>query len=279
MSSHRIGFCGAGQMARALASGFVRAGLVPPEQILAFDPIPAVLATFCEQVRGAITAKSNQHVRNSSDVIFLAVKPQNLPAVMQDLRSQETRSQENRSDVGGNPLFISIAAGVPLASLENGLGSSRIIRVMPNTPCLIGLGASCFSLSKGASREDGELVGKLMQSVGLAERVEEKLLDAVTGLSGSGPAFVYLVIEALSDGGVRMGIPRDVSLKLAAQTCLGAAQMVLQSGEHPAVLKDRVTSPGGTTIAGLQSLEQAAIRGALISAVESAARRATELGK
>ena len=149
---------------------------------------------------------------------------------------------------------------------------------MPNTPCLVGMSASAYSLGAGATAADGQLVATLLGAVGKAFAVDEKLLDAVTGLSGSGPAFVYVMIEALSDGGVRMGLPRDVATQLAAQTLKGAAEMVLTSGEHPAALKDRVTSPGGTTIAGLQALEFGGLRAALMSAVEAATRRATELG-
>src|SRR5262249_39840467 len=158
-----------------------------------------------------------------------------------------------------------------------GLGPCRLVRVMPNTPCLVGMSASAYCLGPGATSADAELVNKLLSAVGLAVALGEEQLDAVTGLSGSGPAFVYLMIEALADGGVRMGLPRDIALRLAAQTLKGAAEMVLATGDHPGVLKDRVASPGGTTIAGLHVLEQQGVRGALISAVEAAARRATEL--
>jgi pyrroline-5-carboxylate reductase len=155
----------------------------------------------------------------------------------------------------------------------------RLVRVMPNTPCLVGQGACGYCLGENATAEDGRLVEQLLGSVGLAYRVDEKLLDAVTGLSGSGPAFVYMVVEALSDGGVRMGIPRPVATALAAQTVRGAAEMVLATGEHTGVLKDRVTSPGGTTIAGIQALESGGLRAALMAAVEAATRRSIELGK
>ena len=150
---------------------------------------------------------------------------------------------------------------------------------MPNTPCLIGQSASGYCLGPRATAADGQLVAQLLGAVGRAFAVDEKLLDAVTGLSGSGPAFVYVMIEALSDGGVRMGLPRDVATALAAQTVRGAAQMVLETGEHPGVLKDRVASPGGTTIAGLQALETGGLRGTLMAAVEAATRRSIELGQ
>jgi pyrroline-5-carboxylate reductase len=185
--------------------------------------------------------------------------------------------QDVKSPASQDKLFVSIAAGVTIARLSAGLGTDRVIRVMPNTPCLVGKGAAAFARGPSATPADGERVAKLLNAVGLAFELDEKLLDAVTGLSGSGPAFVYVVIEALSDGGVRMGLPRHVATQLAAQTVLGAAQMVL-GGEHPAVLKDRVASPGGTTIAGLQALEDRGLRAALIAAVEAATERSKELG-
>ena len=154
----------------------------------------------------------------------------------------------------------------------------RLIRVMPNTPCLVGHSASGYALHESANSDDAGLIDKLLCSVGRAFLVEERLLDAVTGVSGSGPAYVCLMVEALSDGGVRMGLPREVATTLAAETLLGTAQMILQTGEHPAVLKDRIASPGGTTIAGLAALEANAVRGALIAAVEEATLKAMELG-
>ena len=201
--------------------------------------------------------------------MFLAVKPQNMPAVF--------------SEVGGkiapDKLIVSIAAGITLSRLCEGLKTNRVVRVMPNTPALIGKGASAFRSGPAATAADGQLVGQLLGAVGQAFQVDEKLLDAVTGLSGSGPAFVYVMIEALADGGVRMGLPRDVAMALAAHTVRGSAEMVMTTGEHPAVLKDKVASPGGTTIAGLAALEERGLRGALIAAVEAATRRSQELGQ
>ena len=270
MLSHTIGFIGAGQMARALAGGFVRAGLVAANRCVASDAAPAALAQFADAVPGATTVAENSLVVRDAPVVFLAVKPQTMPAILAELQDQWTEKH----------LVISIAAGVTLATLEKGLGpASRLVRVMPNTPCLVGQSASAFALGRGASDDDAALVEELLSSVGRSFRVPEKLLDAVTGLSGSGPAYVYLVIEALSDGGVLMGLPRDVATALAAQTVLGAATMVLSTGEHPRVLADRVTSPGGTTIAGLKALESGGLRATLIQAVEAATRRATELGQ
>lgn len=273
MLSKKIGFIGAGQMAKALAGGFVQSGLVEPRSVIACDPVPAALEAFASAVPGAQRASSNVEVAATSDILFLAVKPQQMPAVLAELRTQ----------VSGKQLIISIAAGIRLAKLNDGLADPsrkeplRLVRVMPNTPCLVGASASGYCVGSATSAEDGQLVAQLLSAVGKAIQVEEKLLDAVTGLSGSGPAFVYVLIEALSDGGVRMGLPRDVASTLAAQTVLGAAQMVLTTGEHPAVLKDRVASPGGTTIAGLQALEAGGFRGALIAAVEAATKRSIEL--
>lgn len=267
MLNHTVGFIGAGQMARALAQGFLQAGLLAAERIVAFDPVAAALDQFRSDCPGGRVAASNADVAQHADVLFLAVKPQSMSGVIQELAGK----------VAGK-LVVSIAAGIPVARLSD-LKTDRIIRVMPNTPCLVGRGASAYALAAGATAADGELVGKLLSAVGIAFQVDEKHLDAVTGLSGSGPAFVYLVIEALADGGVRMGLPRDVAAALAAQTVRGAAEMVLTQNEHPAVLKDRVASPGGTTIAGLAALEERGLRGTLIAAVEAATRRSAELGK
>lgn len=264
-----IGFVGAGQMARALAKGFVGAGLVEPSRVKAFDAVPEATAQFSAEVPGALTAKSNTQLAEQSDILFLAVKPQSMGAVCAELAGK----------IPSGTLVVSIAAGVTLAKLCESLNTTRIVRVMPNTPCLVGQGASAYALASGATQEDSSIVGRLLGAVGKAFCVEEKHLDAVTGLSGSGPAFVYIMIEALSDGGVRMGLPRDLATALAAQTVLGSSQMVLTQNEHPAVLKDRVASPGGTTIAGIQALESLGFRSALIAAVEAATRRSLELGK
>jgi len=174
---------------------------------------------------------------------------------------------------------ISIAAGVPIAALERMLGAgARIVRTMPNTPSLVGMGACALAAGERATAEDLEVASGIFQAVGITTVVEESLLDAVTGLSGSGPAYVFLVIEALSDAGVKVGLPRYTALKLAAQTVLGSAQMLIETGAHPGHLKDQVTSPGGTAIAGLATLEAGGLRTCLINAVEAATRRAKELG-
>lgn len=269
MLNERIGLIGAGQMATALARGFLKAGLTAPDRLCAADPDESVRQRFAKATGAQITA-DNSRVVEQSDVIFLAVKPQQMPAVAAELRGK----------IGPRRLLVSICAGVRLASLAERFGQDvRIIRVMPNTPCLVGQGTSAYCLGEHATKDDGALVGRLLDSLGAAWLVEEKMMDAVTGLSGSGPAFVYLMIEALSDGGVRMGLPRATAAAMAARTVLGSAQMVLDTGEHPAVLKDRVTSPGGTTIAGVAALEAGGVRAALMAAVEAATRRSEELGK
>jgi pyrroline-5-carboxylate reductase len=265
----RIGFLGAGKMATALARGFIRARLVTSGQVLASDPVAAACAAFARDTT-AKTLRTNAEVIQAAEILFLAVKPDHVQEVLGDIRS------------GGNAkhLVISIAAGVPLARLEAGLGAgARVIRVMPNTPALVGASATAFSLGASATPQDGELVRKLFSSVGLCFQLKESLLDAVTGLSGSGPAFIYLVIEALSDGGVAAGLPRDVATQLAAQTVLGSAKMVLETGIHPGALKDMVASPGGTTIEGLHELEKGKLRGTLMSAVRAAAEKSRKLGQ
>jgi len=255
-------------MATALAKGIVTAKLLKERDIVAFDPVTAAAENFRAAIPEVTLAANNADVTSHCDVLFLAVKPQQMAEVMREVKSVASPDK----------LFVSIAAGVTLASLSAGLNTQRVVRVMPNTPCLVGKGASAFARGPGASATDSERVRELLSAVGLAFELDEKLLDAVTGLSGSGPAFVYVMIEALSDGGVRAGLPRVVATQLAAQTVLGAAQMVL-GGEHPAVLKDRVASPGGTTIAGLQVLEDRGLRSALIAAVEAATERSKELGQ
>lgn len=264
-----IGFLGAGKMATALAKGFLQAGLVTPRDILAADPSEAACIAFGKAV-GAKTTAFNPDVPKFAGVLVLAVKPDQVGAVLAEVGPRFTDRH----------LLVSIAAGVPLAKLEAALGAgARVIRVMPNTPALVGASATAYALGKAALPEDAALAQKLFSAVGLAFQVKEPLLDAVTGLSGSGPAYVYLFIEGLSDGGVAAGLPRDVATRLAAQTALGSAKMVLETGVHPGALKDMVTSPGGTTIEGLHELEKGKFRATLISAVRAAAEKSKKLGQ
>jgi len=263
-----LGFLGAGKMATALAKGFIGAGLVSPKQVMASDPVPAARASFARET-GAKTTAFNPGVAKFASGLVFAVKPDQVSDVLSEIRDCLTEKH----------LLLSIAAGVPLARLEAGLGvTARVIRVMPNTPALVGASATAFALGKSARPEDAELAQRLFMAVGLAFQLKEPLLDAVTGLSGSGPAYVYLFIEGLSDGGVAAGLSRDVATRLAAQTVLGSAKMVLETGLHPGALKDMVTSPGGTTIEGLHELEKGKVRGTLINAVRAASEKSRKLG-
>ena len=264
-----MGFLGAGRMAAALAKGFIQAKLAGADQVIASDPIDAARSSFARET-GAKTTASNLAAVKFAGVLLLAVKPDQVADVLKEIRGEFTE----------NHLLISIAAGVTLARLEGGLGSgARVIRVMPNTPALVGASATAYAPGKNATAEDGRLAQKLFSAIGVAFQLKESLLDAVTGLSGSGPAYVYLMIEALSDGGVAAGLPRDVATKLAAQTVLGGAKMVLETGQHPGALKDMVTSPGGTTIEGLHELEKAAVGAAFMNAVRAAAEKSKKLGQ
>jgi pyrroline-5-carboxylate reductase len=264
-----IGFLGSGKMATALARGFVNAGIAKAGQIFAADPADAARQQFAAAT-GAKTLAANREVARRARVLILATKPDQAAAVLSEISGALTKHH----------VIISIAAGVTLARLEVALPSgTRVIRVMPNTPALVGAGASAFASGSHATRADGELAKKLLSAVGIALPVKESLLDAVTGLSGSGPAYVYQFIEALSDGGVAAGLPREVATQLAAQTVLGGAKMVLATGMHPGALKDQVTSPGGTTIEGLHELEKGRLRGVVMNAVRAASDKSKKLGQ
>lgn len=261
-----LGLIGCGKMGGALLSGILQTKNAPPAVTVydAYEPVMTALAKGDERIR---MAASNLDVAQSSDVILLCVKPDGITGVAREI-APSTRSS----------LCISIAAGVSLAVLESHLGASqRVVRVMPNTPALVGAGATAFTLGAGATSEDAATTQSLLEAVGIAHEVPEALLDAVTGLSGSGPAYIYLVIEAMADAGVLNGLPRATAVALAAQTVLGAAKMVLETGQHPASLKDQVTSPKGTTIRGIAALEEKGLRHALIAAVDAATRRSAEL--
>ncbi len=262
-----IGFIGCGAMARALAGGLIKAG-VNSSQILASDPFATARGLF-EEAIGAKPVQDNAEVATRADVVVLAVKPGAVAGVLAELDPA----------CAARPLWISIAAGVPLASLQSSLPSgARIVRTMPNTPALVGAGATAYFPAASVTEADLTLTEAIFEASGWCWRApNEDLLDAVTGLSGSGPAYVFLILEALSDAGVREGLPREAAQALATRTVLGAAKLALETGTHPGVLKDQVTSPGGTTIAGLEQLEAHGVRAAIYDAVRAATERSKAL--
>ena len=269
LQNKTLAILGAGMMGGALARGLIRAGALPAANLRLFDVLPSQ----AEHLAGEIgpethVARSVAEAVSGADLILLAVKPQ----VMLDAVSSITPSLQPPQ------IAISIAPGITVTKLESILPDGiSVIRAMPNTPSLVGMGMTALCRGEYATDADLALARALFAAVGESVVVEERLMDAVTGLSGSGPAYVYLIIEALADGGVKAGLPRETARRLAAQTVLGAAQMVLTSEEHPAQLKDNVTTPGGTTIAALAVLERAGVRSALIDAVGAAANRSKEL--
>jgi len=268
-SALKLGFLGAGKMASALAKGFIKAGFVSADAVIASDPYESARAAIAKDC-GIKTTGSNLEVVKFSNVLLLAVKPDQANDVLAEACPHFTNQH----------LLVSIAAGVPLARMEAALpAGARVIRVMPNTPALVGASASAFAPGRSATADDAQLAQKLFSAVGTAYQVKESLLDAVTGLSGSGPAYVFVMIEALSDGGVAAGLPRDIATKLAAQTLLGSAKLLLETNLHPGALKDMVTSPGGTTIEGVHELEIGGVRGALINAVRAATDKSRRLGQ
>jgi pyrroline-5-carboxylate reductase len=265
----KIAFLGGGNMAEALIKGLLAAGAAKADQILVADVSPERLEHL-KKTYGIIIQKNNSDAVVQSGIILLCVKPQVIDKVLEEIAPVANKSK----------LMISIAAGITIGRMEKALtGSPRVIRVMPNTPALVRAGAAALSAGKNVGPADMAVAQEIFGSIGRAVVVEEKLMNAVTGLSGSGPAYVFMIIEALADAGVKAGIPRVLSLELAAQTVFGAAKMVIDTGEHPGKLKDMVTSPGGTTIAGLYELEKGKLRATLMNAVEAATARSKELGK
>lgn len=263
-----IGFLGAGRMAQAMARGLISGGVVQPSKIWASDPDPAVLKFI--QCLGVNTTSKNEEVVENTQVVVIAVKPNVVSSLLKEVSPFITKDN----------LVVSIAAGIRISIIEALLPpASRVIRVMPNTPALVQAGAAVLAPGSAVRKGDNDLVAELLSSVGICEEGTEANLDAVTGVSGSGPAYAFAAIEALSDGGVKMGLPRALSTKLAAQTLLGAAKMVLETGKHPGQLKDEVCSPGGTTIHAMHTLEKSGFRSALIDAVEAAAKHSQFLGK
>jgi pyrroline-5-carboxylate reductase len=264
----RIAFLGGGAMGEALLRGILKAGLVLPGDVMVSE-ISEARRNYLAENLGVQAVASNAEAAEFGEILLMVVKPNVVSAVLADI-----------ADLSTEKMLISIAAGVTTFKIESQLNNAvPVIRVMPNTPALVGEGASALCRGSNAGVEHLEAAKQLFSAVGVAVEVPESMMDAVTGLSGSGPAYAFLAIEALADGGVRAGLPRAISQQLAAQTLLGAAKMVRDTGKHPGELKDMVTSPGGTTIAGIAELEQAAVRSAFIEAVAAATLRSKELGK
>ncbi|XP_020597841.1 pyrroline-5-carboxylate reductase isoform X2 [Phalaenopsis equestris] len=260
---YKLGFVGAGNMAESIARGVVKSGLLSPTSIRTYHSRPNRQADFLSF--GVEILESSGQVVADSDIVILSVKPQVAKKVLLELKPLFTDDK----------LLVSIAAGIKIKDLQEWSGHGRIIRVMPNTPSAVGEAASVMCMADMATKKDEERVASLFKAVGKVWTVDEKYFDAVTGLSG--PAYVYIAIEALADGGVAAGLPRDLALALASQTVFGASAMVNNTGKHPAQLKDAVTSPAGTTIAGIYELEKAGFRSALMSAVIAATNRCREL--
>ncbi|MBN9159363.1 MAG: pyrroline-5-carboxylate reductase [Myxococcales bacterium 68-20] len=264
-----LGFIGGGNMAAALVKGLLHSKVVPPERIIVSDVKEERLRTL-HDMHGVRTTTDNHELVRDADVVVLSVKPQVIDKVLAAIGK----------DVRPEQLVVSVAAGVPVSAMEARLpDGTRVVRTMPNTPATVDAGATAIAPGTHATEADLEVAHELFAAVGRVVTLDESLLDAVTGLSGSGPAYVMLMIEALADGGVKVGLHRDTALLLAAQTVYGSAKLLLETGEHPGRLKDMVTSPGGTAIAGLHTLESGGLRRTLIDAVEAATTRSAALGE
>jgi pyrroline-5-carboxylate reductase len=263
-----IGFVGAGNMAEAMLRGLLRGKDFAPEQISASGPREERVRELREKY--GIHATTDNHVPASAEIVVLSVKPQIMSRVLNEVAGT----------ISPEALVISIAAGVPVATIQTRLTSgTRVIRAMPNTPALVDAGATAIAGGEHARESDLADAKRIFDAIGLTVILEESQLDAVTGLSGSGPAYVFLILEALSDAGVKVGLSRRTAQLLAAQTLLGSAKLLLETNEHPGRLKDMVTSPGGTAITGLHTLEHGGVRTTLMNAVEAATRRSRELGE
>jgi pyrroline-5-carboxylate reductase len=264
----KIGFLGGGNMGEALIRGLLKTGLIPPEDLFVADVRLDRLEELSRRY-GLHTLSDNALLVRRVDVVLLAVKPQIMGAVLAEI-----------GPVTGGRLLISIAAGVSTARIRSQLPAGvRLIRTMPNTPALVLEGATAIARADGLQPGDLETAQEIFSAVGKVVVLEEELMDAVTGLSGSGPAYLALIVEALADGGVRVGLDRQTAMTLAAQTVLGSARLLIETGTHPGQLKDMVTSPGGTAIAGIHTLESGGLRRTLIDAVERATQRSRELGR
>ncbi|KPQ00464.1 MAG: pyrroline-5-carboxylate reductase ProC [Bacteroidetes bacterium HLUCCA01] len=266
--TQRVAIIGSGKMGEIILSGLLKSGSADKNQLIAADPSSKRLEYIGLQY-GVKTTTDNALAVQSADVVLFCIKPQSAPTVFKELAS----------NFNGDKLVLSIMAGVTLRSMEGWLpANTPIVRIMPNTPSQVGEGMSAIAGGQSATSGHIELAQHMFSGVGRTIVLDEKHFDAVTGLSASGPAFIYIVIEALADGGVKSGLPRDVAIELAAQMTLGASKMVLETGKHPAILKDDVTTPAGCTTDGILALEEGGVRVTLIKAVTEAARRACELG-
>ncbi|OGR93066.1 MAG: pyrroline-5-carboxylate reductase [Elusimicrobia bacterium RBG_16_66_12] len=269
MKNQRIAVIGAGHMAGAMIGGMVRSKLLAPKNIIAARRSPDALAEL-QRKWGVKTSTDNKKAACEADIVILAVKPQMAKKVLEELSGS----------IRADQLVISVMAGVTTAAINAGLRvPCPVVRAMPNTPCLVDAGATAICAGEHAEDKDLAKAEAVFGAVGLVVTLPESALDAVTGLSGSGPVYIYMAIEAMIDGGVKMGIPRAIAAKLAAQTVYGAAKLVIETGKHPAVLKDEVTTPGGTAITAIHVLESKGLRSVLIDGVEAATKRSTELSK
>ncbi len=270
--SIKFGIIGGGVMGEALLSRLIAQKIYLPDEVMVSDPQLQRQRILAEKYGVQVTG-DNRTVAVVAEVLFLAIKPQMFDTVAPELTDRFTRQSDHHDSV-----IISILAGVTLQKLEAAFPGQSVIRAMPNTPATVGAGMTAIAIGRNVKNPDLELAHRLFQSVGEVVEVPETLMDAVTGLSGSGPGYVAILIEALADGGVYAGLPRPIAAQLALQTVLGTAQLLQASGIHPAELKDRVTSPGGTTIAGIAQLERSGFRSAVIEAVKAATLRSQELG-
>ena len=269
LAPHTIGFIGAGNMAEALIRGLVRGGHVPASRVVASLPRRERLDEL-KTTYGIDVTTDNRELAKRCGLVVLSVKPQIMDKVLREIGDV----------IESGTLVVSIAAGVDTETIEEALAEGvRVVRAMPNTPALVGAGATAISPGKHASEADLAAAKALFDAVGITVQLDESHLDAVTGLSGSGPAYIFLILEALADAGVKVGLSRRNAQRLAAQTVMGSAKLLLDTDEHPGRLKDMVTSPGGTAIAGLHTLEEGGLRTTLINAVETATKRARELGR
>jgi pyrroline-5-carboxylate reductase len=264
-----VGVIGAGNMAEALIRGLVRGGHVAADRVIASGPRRERLDEL-KAAYGIGTTLDNREVARAADLCVLSTKPQILDKVLREVGDQ----------LRPGTLVISICAGVDTETIEAAVGEGvRVVRAMPNTPALVGAGATAISAGKRAGEADLAAARAVFDAVGITVVLDESHLDAVTGLSGSGPAYIFLILEALADAGVKVGLSRRNAQRLAAQTVMGSAKLLLETDEHPGKLKDMVTSPGGTAIAGLHTLEEGGLRTTLMNAVETATKRARELGR